>query len=200
MKHSKTTNQHSIDEMQHRDVIKIKPNDNWRWYFSDEYQRMMLDLSDDYLFRSRFSARSLTDDAFQSRIFNVDDASQYYIFSEKCQSLDLTIAQQAELVLNALVALRFLKPQMPKSWYFAIQQSGWQPGNADIALVCLHDHSLPVYLLVVEPGEHASLCVLAQPELVLPGRNMCLGEAIKIMNDRLLPVSHWQQRSLCLAV
>ena len=122
--------------------MRIKPDDNWRWYYDEEHDRMMLDLAKE---------------------------------------------QKAELVLNALVAIRYLKPQMPKSWHFVAHGINWSPVVGDAACVDLSDTDEQVNLLVVEPGENAALCLLAQPGVVIAGRTMQLGDAIKIMNDRLKP-------------
>lgn len=106
---------------------------------------------------------------------------------KKCRYLDLAKEQKAELVLNALVAIRYLKPQMPKSWHFVAHGINWSPTVGDAACVDLSDTEEQVNLLVVEPGENAALCLLAQPGVVIAGRTMQLGDAIKIMNDRLKP-------------
>ncbi|ELO28405.1 hypothetical protein SEEC0006_02135 [Salmonella enterica subsp. enterica serovar Choleraesuis str. 0006] len=102
--------------------------------------------------------------------------------------------------MNALVAIRYLKPQMPKSWHFVAHGEMWTPGTGDAASVWLSDTAEQVNLLVVEPGENAALCLLAQPGVVIAGRTMQLGDAIKIMNDRLKPQVHCHSFSLEQAV
>lgn len=81
--------------------------------------------------------------------------------------------------------------------------SAWRnvdPGTGDAASVWLSDTAEQVNLLVVEPGENAALCLLAQPGVVIAGRTMQLGDAIKIMNDRLKPQVHCHSFSLEQAV
>ena len=121
-------------------------------------------------------------------------------FEEKCRDFNLSKEQKAELVLNALVAIRYLKPQMPKSWHFVSHGEMWVPMPGDAACVWLSDTHEQVNLLVVESGENAALCLLAQPCVVIAGRAMQLGDAIKIMNDRLKPQVNVDSFSLEQAV
>lgn len=169
--------------------ITFRPTDSWRWYFDREHDSLMLEVSHDMVFRSCYSSKMLIPDVFCEFPFSVSDATAYYQFYDNCHYLDLNNAQKIELSINAIVAANFLKPQMPKSWYFIQQPMFFLPKTADIVEVNMQEGSQKLYLMVVEAGSNASLCVIAQPSFVAMNKTFNFAEAIKVMNDRLAPLN-----------
>lgn len=174
--------------------ITIRPSDNWRWYFDSQYDCLMLEIANDMVFRSRYPAKMLTPDAFNTFPFSVDDASAYYQFYESCAQLNLTEPQTVELVLNAIIATNFLKPQMPKSWYFSQQPMLFNPNFGDIVEARVEDNELLVKLLVVETGSNASVCLIAQDNIDMAGKAFRMTDVVKVMNDRLVALNHFSLR------
>ncbi|WP_294613970.1 cell division protein ZapC [uncultured Gilliamella sp.] len=170
--------------------MAFRPTDCWRWYFDSKYDCLMLEVSDEMLFRSCYPSKMLIPDVFSDFPFSVSDATAYYQFYDSCQSLQLTQAQQIELSINAIIAANFLKPQMPKSWYFVQQPKFFIPKVADIVEVNIQEGGQKVYLLVVEAAKNASLCIIAQPTFVAMNKTFYFAEAIKVMNNRLAPIHH----------
>ncbi|OTA21687.1 cell division protein ZapC [Xenorhabdus beddingii] len=169
--------------------MKIRPDDQWRWYFDSEHSRVMLDLANGMVFRSRFPAKMLTDYAMtlEDISFSVDDAALYYAFEEHSRHINIAPALRAELALNGVVAFRFMKPQMPKSWYFSHFSVVEKPEQGEIVQLRLQDGGADALFMVAEVGDNASLCLLAQQKLELGDRVMSFCDSIKVMNDRLLP-------------
>ncbi|TSJ90327.1 cell division protein ZapC [Gilliamella apicola] len=169
--------------------MAFRPTDSWRWYFDNEYDSLMLEISSEMLFRCNYASKILIPDVFNEFSFSVDDATAYYQFYDSCQSLALTDSQKIELSINAIVAANFLKPPMPKSWYFSQQPMLYQPKVADIVTVNMQETGQQICLLVVEAGENASLCIIAQPTFIAMNKTFYFSEAIKVMNDRLALVN-----------
>ncbi|MCG5369018.1 cell division protein ZapC [Providencia rettgeri] len=176
--------------------MNIKPDDHWRWYFDHDHNRVMLDLANGMIFRSCFPAKMLTVFARNEMPFSIEDAGEYYLFDEQAKRLNITQEERAELVLNSLVAFRFLKPQMPKSWYFSSFHYINEPKQGQIIQVCLENTNQYFTFIIAEAGPSASLCLLAEPILELPDRTLRFSDPIKIMNDRMLEYSSKVKRQL----
>ncbi|MGL4602213.1 MAG: cell division protein ZapC [Plesiomonas sp.] len=167
--------------------MNIKPDDRWKWYVDSELDRLMLDLANGMIFRSRLASRVLTPDVFAGVKFHVDDIAQYYDYMDGLQASGLTAEQKSELVLNAIAARHFLKPVMPKSWYFERTSHAYSPETGELVNASLVDSAEKVRLFVVENSRTASLCLFAQHQQLSSGKLVNLGDPIKVMNDRLSP-------------
>ncbi|BET96395.1 cell division protein ZapC [Xenorhabdus taiwanensis] len=178
--------------------MKIRPDDQWRWYFDPEHSRVMLDLANGMVFRSRFPAKMLTDYAvtMKEMSFSVDDAALFYTFEEHSRRINMAPALKAELALNGVVALRFMKPQMPKSWYFSHFSLVDKPELGEIIQLRLQDSGTEALFMVAEVGDNASLCLLVQQKLELHDRVMSFCDSIKVMNDRIMPYAAPIQSSI----
>ncbi|MDF7671402.1 cell division protein ZapC [Orbaceae bacterium ESL0721] len=163
----------------------FRPTDSWRWFFDAKYDCLMLDVNHNTLFRSRYPKKMLIPDVIGTFPFTINDAALYYQFFNSALSLDLTDLQRIELTINAIVAANFLKPQLPKSWYFMRNEKPLLPKLADLVIAHMQSGEM-INLLVIESGTHASLCLVAEPTFIAMNRTFYLAEAIKLMNDRLI--------------
>ncbi len=168
------------------DKVTFRPTDSWRWYFDNEYDCLMLEIADDMVFRSCYPSKMLIPDVFTEFPFSVSDATAYYQYYDSCTKLNLTEPQKIELAINSIIAANFLKPQMPKSWYFMQQPIFFTPKVAEVVEAHMQDGCGKLSLMVVEAGINASVCVVAQPPFTALNKTFFLAEAIKVMNDRLI--------------
>jgi cell division protein ZapC len=168
--------------------MMLKPSDKWNWYFCEKEGHLMLDLGDDLVFRSNLCQKLLVECAYHSSQFTVDDASDFQIFKESVERLDLPESYKAQLILNCVAAKRFHKPVQPKSWFFNHQVYGdFVPCIGSIVqLVNDYDEGL---FIVLDVGDNASLC--ARVELdefqLTTSKGLGFSEAIKVMHDRMAP-------------
>lgn len=163
----------------------LKPSDKWNWYFCENEGHLMLDLGEEMVFRTNLSRNLLVECALASTAFTVDDASDYQAFKDTIDLLKLSEPRKAELILNCVAAKRFHIPVQPKSWFFDTQNNTLSPEEGD--LVTLSNTLNQGIFVVIESGEHASLCTCVELDgFDLNGRKaLNFGQTIKVMHDRM---------------
>jgi len=162
----------------------LKPNDNWKWFYTQDTQSLMLDLSDEYLYCVSFSHKHLLDQAKQTHSFSIDDAFYYEKYFESVRHLNISGHRHLEVVFNAVAARRFYKPILPKSWFFDRVDEGINP--EDGAVVCLgNKFNLGRFLIVENTGEASLCCCIEEYFQLNSTKEIELGHIIKVMNDRM---------------
>ena len=85
--------------------------------------------------------------------------------------------------------MRYAKPQMPQSWH--LQEFNLLSRPPLLGEVVMLANSFGhADVLVIEPGEKASLCMLLCGELILSeDKTLHVHQLIKVMNNRIIPYS-----------
>ena len=177
----------------------LVPNDNWQWNYDDKSDSLLLDLSDRMQFTTAYRGKLLTPQAKVSSQFTLDDASHYYHLLECIGELPFSEPERVQIVLNAVAAIRFAKPQMPQSWHFRefnLLREAPLFGEV-VTLVSTYGHQ---GFLVIEAGETASVCMLLNGSLQLSeDKELQAHNYIKVMNNRIIPFAAVSSQLLRMA-
>lgn len=167
----------------------LVPDDHWRWMFDEKMDRLLLDLSSDMQFATAYRSKQLTDEARHPAVFSLDDTSHYFHLLECIGELPFGEAERVQIVLNAVAAMRFAKPLMPQSWH--LNEFNLLSRPPLLGEVVMLANSLGhADVMVIEPGETASVCLLLCGELALTEeKTLHAHQLIKVMNNRIIPFS-----------
>ncbi|UJF18088.1 cell division protein ZapC [Vibrio sp. SS-MA-C1-2] len=169
----------------------LKPNNDWEWYYESECNSLLLDLGNEYVFRVSIPMKNLVPTAKESSSFSVNDAATFQIFNESLKDLDIVDNRGPEVLLNAIAAVRYHKPLMPKSWFFTDSGVDFSPQQGEVVTMC-NDLNCGRFLILENSGA-ASLCICIEASFELSeSKTLHFCETIKVMNDRM---SQYQQQS-----
>ncbi|WP_108650578.1 cell division protein ZapC [Dongshaea marina] len=162
----------------------LQPSENWCWNYDRQQERLQLELSEDMIFVSSYSAKELIPAALENQRFSVEDTKSYYQLTEALLPLDWPVPLKVQLMLNSIAVQRFYKPKMPQSWFFTTSKHKFKPSFGQIVRLCSPVDS--GFFLVIEAGDCASFCLLIDERMTLnPTKQLNQFSVIKVMNDRL---------------
>lgn len=174
----------------------LKPDDNWLWQFDIDASTLSLKLGDEFEFQPYLPVKKMVAIKQPDMAFSLDDTTIYYQLLEQLSDHDLPNAIKVHWILNAITAIRFHKPLMPQSWFYATQAQRYQPQQGELVeLVGKAFHG--AQYLVLEACEQTSLCMLIEREHFLSAqKTLQQFDVIKVMNDR---VSSLQQTEFAIS-
>ncbi|MGS0680788.1 cell division protein ZapC [Shewanella sp. 125m-7] len=171
----------------------LMPKRDWQWGYNEAHGVLSVSLGDDMEFLSPYKLKSLIPDAKETMEFSVEHAKFYIDLVDRLsKSLSLNDALLVQIALNATAAHFLLKPQMPKSWFFNVSHQCVYSEVGKLFQLTTSEHTALV--MVIESGLQASLVMIMSTECRLTdSKKLIQFETIKVMHDRLAPISNQRQ-------
>lgn len=169
------------------------PDDNWRWIFDEQRQKLLLDLSDEMQFCTCIPRKQLVCREAFTESFNLDDYSLYYHFLECLGDFPFSDPERVQLTLNAVAAVKYVKPLMCQSWLY--KTADLLRDRTEIGEVySIFTEFGYADVMVISVGDQASLCILLSPELKTEEDTVLHQSAIlKLLNTKLVPYQAAEQ-------
>lgn len=162
---------------------------DWYWFYHLESHSLRLNMTE-FTFVTACKSSKLLPNAKQTQSFNVADNQkycEYYAIVE--EQLAVSEATCVQIALNALAQTKFVRPEQPKSWYFLPQHKAAKRNLFDQVVVMQSEFASAEFLILEETKDCANLMLLSQ-ELQLDDRKiMRQFECVKVLHDRIAPLS-----------
>ncbi|WP_220721231.1 cell division protein ZapC domain-containing protein [Agarivorans litoreus] len=174
----------------------IQPNKQWHWVFDTNKGVMTLELGENMLFVSKLCKKRCVQHAQEDGPFTTEHTQLYYQFLEQLEPFNWSDPIKVQICLNAVASAQFLKPLMPQSWFFNSTASTHQNLLQVGELAVLQTENAQARCVVVEVSEQTYTLMTIEGGLVLDERkSLSQFEAIKVMQDRVVPLSQLLQNA-----
>ena len=177
----------------------IEPKEWWRWNFCRQELSLVLQLESNFKFVCAIENKQLIASANSPQAFNLDDTQLYYQVIDALQSVELSDPIKVQVALNYIANKKFHRPLMPQSWFFDLNDFGYyQPKGIELVEMKGQFYSPATGLLVDgkarflvgDSNNNTSTLMLIDPSLQLKsGKNLASFTQIKVMNDRVFPLT-----------
>ncbi|MCH8536461.1 MAG: cell division protein ZapC [Alkalimonas sp.] len=163
----------------------LSPTERWNWYHCTERNQLVLDINAELAFPVPFSSHQLHLPP-TAEAFTMQDAEHYWLILEALAECGLSHEQQLYFTLTALAAVKFMRPQGHKSWYFAdiANRQIMQP----LQTAELVGQQLAKVLILQTDGDCAE-CLLLEDTISLTGKALSAGNVLRLLSTRLRPVA-----------
>lgn len=163
----------------------MQPTHHWVWKFCEQQQRIVLDMSDEFMFVSHYPVKKLNLRECRPQQFSITDSDRYHRILEGLGMTELSVAAKLQVALNGIAALNYHKPLMAQGWYFREQAEHLVPELGMVIGLETLDARRGCFL-VLDCDQNTSLCLLLDEQINLNGqKHLEQFDLIKVMNNRL---------------
>ena len=163
----------------------LQPGENWKWWFDQEEDRLMLDLGDEMTFSTAYQSKELVNAAQESQNFSIEDARLYSSLLDTFPKKELSVPECVQIALNGVAVAKFYRPMMPQSWFFQQQTKHHENTLSQGQRILLQTAQRSAPFMLVETNDLASICMALESIQLSESRTLQQCEVIKVMNDRI---------------
>jgi len=174
-------------------MANLTPSAAWHWLTIDKRVALRYGISQAEVHQTPVTHVSHATDhatnATNALAFTLEHAELFWTFWHALEPLQYSEAGRFAAAIDATACVSFMQQQGQKSWHFQAVSASYRPDTTDLVLLAGQASALA---LVIEAGEQSSLVLLLDNILSLSGKQLTGGQAILVLNNRLIA---WQPQA-----